>query len=154
MKTLKTLKQYGVLISFVVLFVVGLIIWYALGENSALWGIWGAIDIAFAVALGVLAFFAYRDMVHDDDEVQLCFNVNGREVDTGLCLLRKDCTRGEVIGVLGMMQRITENRFKYDAAHLHDLLDEVNRVQRGESDKLLVIISDKEFEQFELSKKD
>jgi len=81
--------------------------------------------VAFAVALGVLAFFAYREMVHGEDEVRLFFDVAGAKepIDTGLSLLRRDCSRGEVIGVLGMMQRRTEKRFVYNPTHLKQLLD-------------------------------
>ena len=61
--------------------------------------LWSNLDVSFAVALGVLAFIAYRDMVHDEDEIRLYFKLPDNSThDTGLCLLRKDCTCSEVIG--------------------------------------------------------
>jgi len=146
----KTLQRYWILLIFSLLFFLGLLIRYFYGDESMLWAFWSAVDVAFAVALGVLAFLAYMEMVHDEDEVELWFNVDGKEINTGLNLLRRDCTRGEVIGVLGMMQRTTDKRFNYDPAHLHDLLAEVNRVRKGKSNRLLIIISEKEFAQFKL----
>jgi hypothetical protein len=145
---MQTLQRYGVLILFVLLFVVGLFIRYGMGEESALWSIWSAIDVSFAVVLGILAYIAYSNIVRAEDQVRLVFNVaNEKEVDTGLCLLRKNCTRSEVIGVISMMQKKSPT-LQYDASHLHDLLEEINSVQVGSSRKLRIIISQEEFEQF------
>jgi len=147
-------KHHWTLWLFVTLTLVGLVLYYWVGPRSAIWSFWSAVDVSFAVALGVLAFFAYREMVRGEDEVRLFFDVEGlpEPVDTGLSLLRRDCSRGEVIGVLGMMQRRTEQRFVYDPAHLGELLQEINRVQKGKEERLLIPISQKEFEQFALSK--
>ena len=148
---MSTFQRYSALVLFSVLFIVGLFIRYFVGEGSALWGIWSAIDVSFAVVLGMLAFIAYRDIVRAEDQVRLVFFVEGqKEIDTGLCLLRKNCTRGEVIGVIKMMRRRTKD-FHYDASHLHNLLGEINQVQTGRNGRLRIIISEDEFAQFELS---
>ncbi len=136
---------------FVALVIVGLAIRYIAGADSLLWEIWSSLDIASAVALATLAFLAYRQMLRDDDEIRIMLEVDGIRHDTDLCLLRKDCTRSEVIGVLGMMQRRTEKRFIYDAEHLHDLLNELNRVQKGNAKELAVPLNQGEFEQFALA---
>ena len=150
---MQTLQRYGVLIVFAVLFVVGLLIRYLMGESSTLWGIWSAIDVSFAVVLGILAYIAYQNIVRAEDQVRLVFNVdNEKEVDTGLCLLRKNCTRSEVIGVISMMQKHTKE-LRYDASHLHNLLDEINQVQVGNKKRLRIIINKDEFAQFEISKR-
>ena len=147
---MQTLQRYGVLIVFAVLFVVGLLIRYLMGESSTLWGIWNAIDVSFAVVLGILAYIAYRNIVRAEDQVRLVFNVdNEKEVDTGLCLLRKNCTRSEVIGVIRMMQRKSKE-LHYDASHLHDLLEEINQIQTGTKGKLRIIITKDELTQFEI----
>ena len=147
---MQTLQRYGVLIVFAVLFVVGLLIRYLIGESSTLWGIWSAIDVSFAVVLGILAYIAYSDIVRAEDQVRLVFNIdNTKKVDTGLCLLRKNCTRGEIIGVLKMMKRKSKE-FHYDASHLHDLLQEINHVQTSNNQKLYIIINQEEFNQFKL----
>jgi len=147
---MKIIERYSALIWFSVLFVVGLLIRYFLGESSTLWGIWSAIDVAFAVVLGILAFIAYRNIVRDEDQIRLVFNIaNKKEVDTGLCLLRKNCTRSEVIGVVSMMKR-TNDPLKYDVANLHNLLEEINQVQTGTKGKLYILINEDEFSQFEL----
>ncbi len=139
---------------FLILVLLGLTIRYIAGKNSELWQIWSSVDVTSAVALAALAFFAYRQMLRDDDEVRIMLEVDGKRHDTGLCLLRKDCTRSEIIGVLGMMQRRTKERFMYDPVHLHDLLNELNRVQKGKAKELAVPLSQEEFEQFVLAQKD
>jgi len=145
---MQTLQRYGVLIVFAILFIVGLLIRYIMGESSTLWGIWSAIDVSFAVVLGILAYIAYRNIVRAEDLVRLVFNVEDQqEIDTGLCLLRKNCTRSEVIGVIDMMNRKTKD-LHYDASRLHDLLEEINQIQVGTRVKLRIIISKDEFAQF------
>jgi hypothetical protein len=121
------------------------------GKDGIVWNFWANLDVSFAVALGVLAFIAYGDMVRDEDEVRLYFKLpNGERHDTGLSLLRKDCTRSEIIGVLGMMQRRSDVRFHYASEHLHDLLEELNRVQKGKSTEIYIPIDEEEFKQFKL----
>ncbi len=144
------MKRFLPLLIFVLLSFLGLGFYSIWGSSSLIWRIWSALDVSFAVALGVLALIAYWEMLRDEDEIALCFDVEGQVVDTGLSLLRKDCTRGEVIGVLGMMQRKTKERFHYDAKHLKDLLQALNRVQRGSEKRLLIPIDKEEFEQFAL----
>jgi predicted membrane channel-forming protein YqfA (hemolysin III family) len=146
-------KKWRVLFLFVGLSVFGTFLRYVFSsEEGTLWQLWSSLDVSFAVALGVLAFIAYRDMVRDDDEIRLYFKLpDGTTYDTGLCLLRKDCTRSEVIGVLGMMQRRTSERFHYASEHLHDLLEELNSVQKGRRTELYIPIDEEEFEQFERS---
>ena len=146
----KLFERYLVLIVFVSVWIVGLIIRYGFGEDSWLWDFWGTIDVAFAVALGVMAFFAYQEFIKSEDEIQIYFDVEGELKDTGLSLLRKDCTRGEILGVLGMMQRTTKERFSFDTKELPLLLKEVQEVQKGNKNRFVIGITVSEFEQFEI----
>ena len=147
----KDIGKYRVLILFSVLFFVGLGIRFFLGARHPLWEIWSTIDVSFAVALGVLAFLAYRDMVRDDDEIYIYFQVGEKEYNTGLSLLRKDCTRSEVLGLSGMMQRKTKERFSFDSSYLPKFLQEVQQVQRGQKDRFVIEMTKKDFDQFDLS---
>ena len=143
------MRRYGGLTLFATLFGAGLAIRYLFGAHSRMWDIWNTIDISFAVALGVLAFVAYRDIVREKDQIRLIFDVEGEPIDTGLCLLRKDCTRSEIMGV---MQLLCKNNatLRYDAKHLHSLLEELNRVQSGSAGKLFIPLRRDELGQFEL----
>jgi len=145
-----SIQKYGGLLLFSALFGIGLFIRYTFGTQSTLWDLWNTVDISFAVALGILAFIAYRDIVREKDQIRLIFDVQGESpVDTGLCLLRKDCTRSEVIGVIKMLKK-SDAPLQYDVKHLHTLLNELNRVQSGKAGKLYIPIHPEEMAQFDL----
>ena len=139
------------MIIYVGLFIIGLVIRYGCGVNSDAWNLWGTLDVSSAVSLAVLAFLAYRDMMRDEDEVSLLFQVNGERVyDTGFSLLRKDCTRAEIIGLLGMIQTDTGSRFRYntDPNRVKELLLNVNEVRKGKARKIIIKLSKEEARQF------
>ena len=139
------------LIIFIILLIVGVIIRYIFGEKSQIWIFWGVLDTSSAVALALLAFLAYKDMLKDENEIELFFKVDNKEYPLNLKLLRKDCNRREIIGLLGMLQRKTDKRFRYNPAYLNLLLQELNKVQKGKGKKLLIPIDKKELNQFVLN---
>ncbi len=144
----KWIKKYGVLINFIGLSLVGLII-YFIAEDGVIWKFWGAVDISFAVALGVLAFFAYRDMVRDEDEMTIIFKLpNGETKNTDLTLLRKNCIRSEILGILGMIQKDPKNRFEIAYLQTPDFLRMLNRLQKGTETEILINLKDNEINQF------
>ena len=144
-------SRYLPLIVYIGLTIAGIIVRYTYILQNSLWDAWSAFDTASGVALAILAAMAYRDMIRDEDEIDLLFDVDmKRQIKTGLCLLRKDCTRGEVIGALEMLQRKTEKPFHYDARLLHELLNRINKIQKGKDTHLLIPIDSEEFEQFVL----
>jgi len=146
----KNLKRYNILIIFIIVTLLGLLIRYISNANSWLWELWSVLDVSFAVALGVLAFEGYREYIKSEDEVKIYFKVNEKLTPTGLSLLRRDCTRGEILGVLGMMQRTTTSRFSFDTRELPLLLKEVQDVQKGEKNIFVVEMTPEEFEQFDI----
>ena len=135
---------------FVVLIVIGIAIRYIFGENSKIWDFWGILDTSSAVALALLAFLAYKDMLKEEDTIPLYFNVNGKRIDTKLSLLRKNCTRGEVVGILGMIQKDTKKRFSFSTKELPLFLKQLQDIQKGKKDEITITMSQKEFEQFEI----
>ena len=149
---MKFFKKYKHLSLFLALIFIGVVGRLIFGEDSLFWSIWGVLDTSSAVALAVLAFLAYKEMIKEDDEIELIFNVDGTLKSSGVKLLRKDCTRGEIVGVLGMMQKDTKNRFKITPKELAHLLDEIKRVQKEGKDRVVINMSLDEFSQFEILK--
>jgi len=135
---------------FLAVLISGLFIRYFFGENSAVWSFWSVLDTSSAVALAVMAFFAYKNMLRDEDEIELYFKVQNKTYPINLKLLRKDCTRGEILGLLGQLQRKTTNRFHFNPKNLKSFLQEINKVQKGKEKKLFIPIEQQEFEQFDL----
>jgi len=149
----KKFKRYGVLIVFMAMTLLGLIVAYGVGEKSSLWKLWSIVDVAFSVALGVMAFLAYREFIKSEDEIKIYFKVDGNEIETGLSLLRKDCSRGEILGILGMMQKESAKRFSIETSRVPVLLKEIQEIQKGNEEKIVVDMTQEtqeEFEQYDL----
>jgi len=143
------MKKFNLtIIIFILITLVGLFIRYIWGKDSSIWEFWSNLDISFAVALGILAFFAYKDMIKDEDEVSIHFVIGNEKKDTKLSLLRKDCTRSEILGVLGIIQKNPKERFILEKDTSLKLLDEVQAVQKAEKDVFEIRLTQKEFEQF------
>ena len=121
-----------------------------LGEGTFLWELYGTFDTASAVALATLAFLGYMDYIRMEDKVKIYFDVNGERIDTGLSLLRKDCTRSEIFGLLGMIQKDTQKRF--EVAFMKDLtlLDLLQKIQKGKEENFVIPLSKEELTQFTL----
>ncbi len=123
--------------------IVGIVIRYWLGSGSFWWDMWSSIDVSFAVSLGVLAFFAYQNMIKDEDEIALYFQLADEPTKTpiaiGINLLRKNCTRQELFGILGMITKNNRERFNYNTKLLKPLLDEIAKVQTQKSKREFII---------------
>ncbi|KIM03551.1 MAG: hypothetical protein KU29_11590 [Sulfurovum sp. FS06-10] len=147
----KIIKRNLVLIVFVTMVVVGLLIRYGMGEESWQWKLWGSVDVALAVALGVMAFLGYQEYIKSEDEVKIYFWIDGIEKkDTGLSLLRKDCTRGEILGVLGMIQKDSVGRYDIGYMKNKDFLHALHHTQKSNIKEFVIVVSAVEFKQFEI----
>ena len=117
------------------------------------WNVFGAIDTATAVALATLAFLGYYEYTKLEDEIKIYFLIKetNEKVDTGISILRKYCTRSEVWGLLGMLQKDTKGRFDIKANKDKSLLKAFHQIQKGDLDELEIPLSSKELEQFEIN---
>jgi len=113
------------------------------------WGIILSIDTATAVALAFLAYFGYKDYAKGEDEIQIVLDVDGKEyrVDE-LKLLRKFFTRAEILGVLGMIQNDSTGRFDFKYLSDFEFLDQINDIQKGKKDKMIIKLNKDEFNKF------
>jgi len=143
-------ERYLVLIIFLGISIVGLAIRYIFGVDSWIWDIWASVDVASAVAMGVMAFLAYREFISSEDEIRIYFNVDDKLIDTGLSILRKDSNRSELLGILGMIQKDPTKRFSIQYLKDKKFLTNLHALQKGKSLKLEVIISPNELAQFEV----
>ena len=147
---LKVFERYRVLILFVSITLLGWLIHLFSASNGSWLKLWGALDVSFAVSMGVIAFFAYLEFIRAEDEIKIYFDVEGELKDTRLSLLRKDCTRSEINGILTMPLK--------DGVRFHDLkymknrelLQDLHAIQKGKNDRFVMPMSAVEFEQFEL----
>jgi len=98
----------------------------------------------------VIAFMAYLEFIKAEDEVKIYFEVEGELKDTGLSLLRRDCTRSEINGILTMPLKDGVRFHELSYMKNRELLQELHGIQKGKKDRLVMPMSAVEFEQFEL----
>ena len=146
----KKFERNKVLILFVSITVMGLLIHLFSNADGSWLKLWGALDVSFAVSMGVIAFLAYLEFIRAEYEIKIYFDVEGELKDTRLSLLRKDCTRSEINGILTMPLK-TGVRF-HDLKYMknRELLQDLHAIQKGKRDRLVMPMSAVEFEQFEL----
>jgi len=138
------IKRYGELIAFILLTLVAFAVYWFYGhnKNDNVWSILGALDTAFAISMGVLAFIAYKKLINAEDEIKMYFKLpNNKEIDTGLTLLRGDCKRSEIMGLLGMIQKDQKDKYKIDHNEALRLLKHIQEVQKGKGNKIIINIS-------------
>ncbi len=145
---IEIIKKYAPLIIFITLTLAGLAISYLLDKEA--WRFWGNLDSAFAVALGVLAFMGYLEYIRSEDEIKIYFKVNEKKLDTGLTVLRKDCNRSEILGILGMIQKDSKNRFDIKYMKKRGLLKKLYDIQKGSEKELIIYLDEEELEQFDI----
>jgi hypothetical protein len=146
------MKFNTLLLVFIAITIIGVIA-RLLGEGSLLWEIYGTLDTASAVALSVLAFLGYMEYTRLEDKIKVFFDVDGEKIDTGLSLLRKDCTRSEIFGLLGMIQKDAKKRFEVAFMKDLSLLDSLQKIQKGKKNSFIIPLSKEELSQFTLPQK-
>ena len=143
-------KKNRILIIFVLVTFLGLAIRYILGKDSWLWTLWSSIDVSFAVSLGIMAFMAYKELIKSEDEIEIHLEVPNRVINTRLSLLRKDCTRSEIQGVLGMIQKDSSKRYNVSYMKQRAFLQKLHQIQKGNDKRLIIYLSDQEVLQFDV----
>jgi flagellar motor component MotA len=150
---MKNLIQNRILVVFGLIVVFGILIRYILGGDSFLWALYEVLDTASAVALAALAFFGYMEYSKSEDKIKIYFKVdNQKQIDTNLSILRKNFSRSEVFGLLGMIQKDAKGRFDIAYSRDKSMLDALHAVQKGDKDSFVIPINSNEFEQFDVKK--
>jgi len=136
---------------FTYIFIVILCIFAKLFLPEDIWDWFGVADTSSAIALAILAGWGYYEYVKSEDEIKIIFDVAGKKIDTGLSILRKECTRSELMGVLGMIQK--NQKEKYKLAYMKDknILKQLHKIQKGKDKEFILKISEDELKQFDIS---
>ena len=132
------LEKYKLIIMFIVITFIVLGVDFSVAENNFWYKLAQHIDNSTAIALAVLALFAYIEYAKGEDEIPIIFLVDGKEIDTNFKLLRKSVTRSEILGILGMIQKSSTGRYdiKNDMAYM--LMENIAEVQKGKKDKIYI----------------
>jgi len=144
----KYIKRFKPILIFIVLTLVGLGFRYY-DKDGFIWKLYLDIGAASTVALAVLAYLGYLEYIESEDPIGIYFQIDEEEIDTGLTVLRKNCTRGEVLGIIGMFNSDPNKRFVVeDLQKNKNILKTFDAIQTGKSTKLIIKIKDDEKEQF------
>ena len=140
-------NPYLVSIVFGAVFVLGLL---SKIIAPGLWDWFGVVDTASAVATVAVAGFGYREYLRLEDEIKILFDIEGELTDTGLTLLRRNFSRQELMGVLGMIQKNQKERFNVESLHDIAVLRKIHEIQKGKGKSFVIKMSKEEKEQFRL----
>ncbi|MDQ1245543.1 MAG: hypothetical protein QG565_1884 [Campylobacterota bacterium] len=110
------------------------------------------ITIVFATITMVTVLWNWFKNRKSNDKIVIYFQTQTTTVLLeNISIIRKHITRSEVLGILGVVQKNSKER--YNIAYLSQtrFFDDLYEIQIGKSDKLVIEITDKELEQFDVS---
>ncbi|BCD68472.1 hypothetical protein [Nitratiruptor sp. YY09-18] len=139
------MKRYIPFIIFIIIIISGII---AKLFDSYLWEIFGILDTASAVALAILAGWGYIEFIRSEQPVKIIFEIDGKRVETGLALLRKNFTRSELMGILGMIQKDQNTRYRLSFFQDKNMLKTLQKTQTGKEKEFVITMSKEEAKQF------
>ena len=137
---------------YIVIVVLGIGAYYLQNAKNVehIWDYWGVLDTSSAVALAILAGLAYWDYIKGENIIKIYFLVNGKKIDTGLSLLRKDFSRSELLGILGMIKLDPKERYKLLYFQNPTILKEIQKIQKGKGNEFTIELEDDELKYFKL----
>jgi len=157
------MKKYKELFIFIlVTLIVAIIgIFFHFDKNN-IWSFFEVIDTSTAVALSVLAFLAYKEYIKEEDEIELKIAIYQKNrydepikiidfseiAGNKIKILRKEVSRGEILGLLGMFQKNSGKRYNLsDNKLILFLLDELKQIQKGDKSECIIPILQIDYDQ-------
>jgi len=158
------MKKYKELLIFILItLIVAIIGIFFHFEKVNIWSVVEVIDTSTAVALSVLAFLAYKEYIKEEDEIELKVAIYKKDeynkplkiIDfseisgSKVKILRKEISRSEILGLLGMFQKDTGKRYTLsDNVLILLLLDELKKIQKGDKNECIIPILKRDYDEF------
>jgi len=101
----------------------------------------------------ITLFFVVKDYFKNKkqlEKIQIVFSHNNKEMLVDNNLLRKDCQRSEIQGILRTKLKKGIKQYEIDHIGTNEYFDNLYKVQIGHIDKLKISLEDDELEQFSL----
>lgn len=111
------------------------------------------ITIVFATITMVTVLWNWFKNRKSNDKIVIYFQTQTTTVLLeNISIIRKHITRSEVLGILGVVQKNSKER--YNIAYLSQtrFFDDLYEIQIGKNDKLIIEITDEELEQFGINR--
>lgn len=108
------------------------------------------VTILFAFVIMILTILNFLRERKQLEKIEIVFLVEDKEIVVDDNLTRKDCQRSEIQGIL--RTKLRKERSFYDIDFLRDreYFENIYRIQKAKSDKLVIKLSMDEVEQFEI----
>ena len=118
-------------------------------HGGLVWDFYVDFSVVATVALAILALMGYLKYISGEDTIKIYFeNEKKEKIDTGIVVLRKNCVRSEIQGLLGMIHstggRYDLKSFQKDRSFLKVL----NDVQINKLNEIVIVVTKEELEQF------
>jgi hypothetical protein len=86
-----------------------------------------------------------------DEKIAISFSLNGREILLeNISIIRRHITRSEILGILGVIQKNSKERYNIDYLSDVRFFEDLYKIQKGTLNKLVIVVTDNELEQFNL----
>ncbi|CAA6800733.1 MAG: Unknown protein [uncultured Sulfurovum sp.] len=126
---------------------------YEWKDNFTAWDIFSALGGSSTIALALLALLGYLDYIRQEEEVSIWLHVKDdkgniiQKEDTNFSILRKNCTRQELQGILGVIADVP--RYELASIKESEFMKDIDAIQIGKKKKIAIIVSqEKEAYQF------
>jgi len=142
------------------------IIGYLYGEDgtSTAWRMYVVLGSASTLGLAIIAGLGYMKYIKEEDIVIIKFKPTFKidkiddegNITTGLTVMRKNCTRSEIQGLLGMIFNNYHKRNRYDLEDFltlkgkKNILTRIDDAQKGKSNEVVISITKEELKQFNI----
>lgn len=106
------------------------------------------ITIVFGFVTMLAVFY---NQYRQNQKIQIYFLLDGKEIFLdNISIIRKHITRSEILGMLGVIQKNSKERYNIDYLSESKFFEDLYEIQRGGSQKLVIKVSADEFEQFDI----
>ncbi len=113
--------------------------------NTGMWtSIDGLITTGTLIAVIINIYINAKNKEVELQKIPIYFNEKRLNLD----ITRKDFTRQELQGVLGILRKNMKNHYEVDYLSEIAYLDDIYKIQKSKLDKLIIKITEKELEQF------
>lgn len=140
--------KYSVIILPTIAIIIGGIYYYSTYDGN-LWHIMSGVDTATSIPLAILAFFGTMEYFRHDDEIKILFQTEKGNYRIDGHVLRKNCTRSEVLGILGMYRTNVKKQIYFTIEQNKKNLKAIQEIQNGKDKELMLEINFEELENLE-----
>ncbi len=107
------------------------------------------ITIVFSTVTMFVVLYGLAQNKKQNKQIQIYFKTQTKEICLkNISIIRKHITRSEILGILGIFQKNSKDRYNIDYLSTQKFFDDLYELQRGKTDRLVILLTDKELEQF------